>query len=58
VEWKIEARNRKGVIDPLGKGIEKDIKDLGIAGVKKITHAQVFVVSGDTSNVKSEKELR
>ena len=38
-----------GVFDPAGKGIEKDIQDLGIAGVKKVTQARVFIICGDIS---------
>ena len=49
MEWKIEIRNRKGVFDPLGSGIKKDIKDLGIVAVKKVATAQVFIICGDVS---------
>ncbi|MFC1621355.1 phosphoribosylformylglycinamidine synthase subunit PurL [Candidatus Omnitrophota bacterium] len=49
MEWKIEIRNRKGVFDPLGSGIKKDIRDLGIVAVKKVATAQVFIISGDVS---------
>jgi phosphoribosylformylglycinamidine synthase II len=49
VEWKIEIFNKRGVFDPLGSGIKKSIHDLGISGVKKVTTAQVFVVTGDIS---------
>jgi len=47
VEWKIEIRNKKGVFDPLGNGIKKNIKDLDISGVKKVNVSQVFIISGD-----------
>lgn len=47
MEWKIEIRNKRGVFDPLGSGIKKDIKDLGIVEVKKVTTAQVFIISGE-----------
>ena len=47
MEWKIEIRNRKGVFDPLGNGVKKDILDLGIRGVKKVNVSQVFIISGD-----------
>ena len=47
MEWKIEIRNRKGVFDPLGNGIKKNIKDLDISGVKKVNVSQVFIISGD-----------
>jgi len=44
VEWKVEIRNKKGIFDPLGSGIKKDIKDLGTVGVKKVATAQVFII--------------
>ncbi|MDP2911956.1 MAG: phosphoribosylformylglycinamidine synthase subunit PurL [Candidatus Omnitrophota bacterium] len=47
MEWKIEIRNRKGVFDPVGNGVKKDISDLGIRGVKKVNVSQVFIISGD-----------
>ncbi|MDP2922002.1 MAG: phosphoribosylformylglycinamidine synthase subunit PurL [Candidatus Omnitrophota bacterium] len=47
VEWKIEIRNRKGVFDPLGNGIKKNIKDLDISGVRHVNVSQVFIISGD-----------
>jgi len=46
VEWKIEIGNKKGVFDPPGSGVKKDIKDLGIVGIKKVSTAQVFIISG------------
>ncbi len=49
MEWKIEIKNKKGIFDPLAIGIKKDIKDLGIVGVKKINTSQVFVISGNIS---------
>ncbi|MFH1782955.1 MAG: phosphoribosylformylglycinamidine synthase subunit PurL [Candidatus Omnitrophota bacterium] len=49
MEWKLEITNRYGVFDPLGTSIEKDIIDLGIVGVKKVSTAQVFIISGDIS---------
>lgn len=47
MEWKLEIRNRKGVFDPLGNGIKKDVRDLGISGVSKVNVRQVFIISGD-----------
>ena len=47
MEWKIEIRNKKGVFDPLGNGVKKDILDLGIRGIKKVNVSQVFIISGD-----------
>jgi len=47
VEWKIEIKNKKGVFDPLGNALRKNIADLDIGGVKKINVSQVFIISGD-----------
>jgi phosphoribosylformylglycinamidine synthase len=49
VEWKIEIRNKRGVFDPFGTGVKKDIEDLGIVGVKRVSTSQVFIISGDIS---------
>ena len=49
MEWKVEIRNKKGIFDPLGSGIKKDIKDLGIVAIKKVATAQVFIISGSVS---------
>ena len=55
MEWKIEIRNKKGVFDPLGNGIKKDILDLGIKGVKKVNVSQVFIISGDIAGSDIER---
>mgnify|MGYP001600263816 CR=1 FL=1 len=55
MEFKIEIRNRKGVFDPLGNGIKKNIKDLGISGVKKVNVSQVFIISGDISEADANR---
>ena len=55
MEWKIEIRNKKGVFDPLGNGIKKDIQDLGIKGVKKVNVSQVFIISGDIARPDIER---
>ena len=49
MEWKVEIRNKSGVFDPFGTGIKKDIEDLGIVGVKKVSTSQVFIISGHIS---------
>ena len=55
MEWKIEIRNRKGVFDPLGNGIKKNIKDLDISGVKKVNVSQVFIISGDITEADAKR---
>ena len=58
MECKIEIRNRRGIFDPFGSGIKKDIKDLGINGVKKVTQSRVFIISGDISSTDVERITR
>ncbi|PIP67553.1 MAG: phosphoribosylformylglycinamidine synthase subunit PurL [Candidatus Omnitrophica bacterium CG22_combo_CG10-13_8_21_14_all_43_16] len=55
MEFKIEIKNKKGVFDPLGNGIKKNIKDLGISGVKKVNVSQVFIISGDISEADAKR---
>ena len=55
MDWKIEIRNRNRIQDPLAGGIKKDIQDLGIRGVTRVTQAQVFIVSGDISRKDVQK---
>lgn len=49
MEWKIEISNKRGIFDPFANGIKKDIKDLGIVGIKKVKTSQVFIISGGLS---------
>lgn len=45
--WRIEIRQRQGVFDALGEGIQKDIGDLGLAGIAKVQAALVYHLEGD-----------
>lgn len=47
MEWRIEVRNRPGVLDALGLGLKKDIEDLGISGVTSVETVQVYTIVGD-----------
>ena len=47
MDCKIEIRNKRGVFDPLASGVKKDIRDLGIDGVKKVSQSQVFYIFFD-----------
>ncbi|MFH1478896.1 MAG: phosphoribosylformylglycinamidine synthase subunit PurL [Candidatus Omnitrophota bacterium] len=49
MEWKIEIYNKRGVFDPFGSGVKKDILDLGINSVKQVTQSRVFIISGNVS---------
>ncbi|MFH0912961.1 MAG: phosphoribosylformylglycinamidine synthase subunit PurS [Candidatus Omnitrophota bacterium] len=50
--WHIELRDKPGVFDAVGSGIEKDIRDLGISSVEKVRFAQVYILEGDISQEK------
>ena len=47
MEWKIEVRNKPGVLDAVGLGLNKDIEDLGIVGVTSLETVQVYTLEGD-----------
>jgi len=53
--FEIEIKNRPGVYDAIGAGVEKDILDLGIAGVESVQFAQVFFLDGDIDEAVAEK---
>jgi phosphoribosylformylglycinamidine synthase II len=44
--WKIEVSDKPGIFDAVGEGIRKDIKDLGIDGVKEVRFIQIFLIEG------------
>ena len=50
--WHIELRDKPGVFDAVGSGIEKDIRDLGISSIEKVRFAQVYILEGDISQEK------
>ncbi|MBU0759725.1 MAG: phosphoribosylformylglycinamidine synthase subunit PurS, partial [Candidatus Omnitrophica bacterium] len=58
MKWKIEIKNKRGVFDPLASGVKKDIRDLGIDGVKKVGQSQVFIISGDIRDKDAHKIAR
>ncbi|MFQ6093127.1 MAG: phosphoribosylformylglycinamidine synthase subunit PurL, partial [bacterium] len=49
MSWRIEVRNRPGVVDASGAGLKKDIEDLGIFGVTSVETVQVYTIEGDLS---------
>ncbi len=46
---RIEVRDRKGIFDAVAGGLKKDIRDLGVKGVKDIEYIRVYSVRGDFS---------
>ncbi len=46
---KVEVRDRKGIYDAVAEGLKKDIKDLGIKGVRSVEYIQVYTIGGNFS---------
>jgi len=44
---RIEVRDKKGIYDAVAEGLKKDIKDLGISGVKDVEYVQVYTLRGN-----------
>jgi len=55
MEYKIEIKNIKGFSGPFGKGVKRDIADLGINGVSRVDVSQVFIISGDISEADARR---
>ncbi|MFA5087747.1 MAG: phosphoribosylformylglycinamidine synthase subunit PurL [Candidatus Omnitrophota bacterium] len=47
--WRIEIKDREGVFDALGEGIQKDIIDLGIRSVSKVKVSHIYTIEGAVS---------
>ena len=47
MQYKIEVVDKPGIFDAVGQGVEKDIFDLGIGGVKEVRFIQVYLVTGN-----------
>jgi phosphoribosylformylglycinamidine synthase len=47
MSWKIEIKDKPGIFDAVGQGIEKDILDLGISGVNEVRFSLIYMLDGD-----------
>lgn len=54
-KYKVEVYYKTGVGDTLGEGLKKDIEDLGILGIEKISLAQIYQVAGNLSSAEMEE---
>ncbi|MDP1852931.1 MAG: phosphoribosylformylglycinamidine synthase subunit PurL [Candidatus Omnitrophota bacterium] len=45
--WHIEVKEKRGIFDAVGEGVKKDIFDLGIKSVRKVSFIQVYSIEGD-----------
>ncbi|MFH1847879.1 MAG: phosphoribosylformylglycinamidine synthase subunit PurL [Candidatus Omnitrophota bacterium] len=44
--FRVEVRNRAGMFDAVGEGIKKDVADLNIKGVEKVSVIDVYLLEG------------
>ncbi len=56
--WRVEVKNKKGILDSTGEGIKKDIADLGIYCVESVEVAQVYIIEGDIREAQIRKIAR
>ena len=47
MQYKIEVVDKPGIFDAVGRGVSRDIADLGINSVKKVKFIQVYILEGD-----------
>lgn len=46
--WRVEIREKDGFYDAVGKGVKKDIADLGLGHkIKDVHYVQVYLIEGD-----------
>lgn len=53
--WRVEIKDKEGIVDALGNGVQKDILDLGIASVSKVSVVQVYLMEGNISPQDAER---
>ncbi|MFA4888801.1 MAG: phosphoribosylformylglycinamidine synthase subunit PurL [Candidatus Omnitrophota bacterium] len=53
--YKIEIKNKPGMLDAAGAGIKKDIFDLGIKSVRRVSFIQVYTLEGDLGEGEVQK---
>ncbi len=49
MQYKIEVVDKPGIFDAVGRGVKKDILDLGIGSVKEVKFIQVYILEGALS---------
>jgi len=47
LQWKIEVSYKPEVFDAIGEGINQDIADLGITGVKRVRSSHLYWLEGE-----------
>ncbi len=56
--WRVEIKDKEGIFDAAGEAVAKDIQDLGIRSVSRVSVEQVFLLEGQitASQVKKISE--
>ena len=44
---RIEIRNKSGILDVIGEAAKKDMRDLGITGIEKVSFIRVYLLEGE-----------
>lgn len=47
--WRVEIKEKAGILDPAAQSIKKDVVDFGLRGVEDVRIVQVYILSGDLS---------
>src|SRR5438552_69777 len=53
--WRIEVKDKEGVFDAPGESIQKDIYDLGISSISKVSVTSVYSIEGQLQDKDIEK---
>ncbi len=56
--WRIEIKDKPSVFDASGEGIRKDIEELGIKGIEKVSLTWVYTLEGDLARAHAERICR
>ncbi len=50
--WRVEIKDKEHIFDALGEAVHKDIADLGIASIQKVSVTHVYTLEGNLDEIK------
>ncbi len=53
--WRVEVKQKEGVLDPIGQSIARDITDLGFNGIVEVRVVTVFLLEGEISRPEAKR---
>ncbi|MBF0620194.1 MAG: phosphoribosylformylglycinamidine synthase subunit PurL [Candidatus Omnitrophica bacterium] len=56
--WRIEIKDKDGIFDAAGAGVQRDILDLGMTSVHAVRVVQVFILDGAIAKPQAERIAR